>query len=312
MIRALAIIACGFCALPANALDLTLPTNARQTVERVSALDTYQAPTGAFEGGEVPSLKVEGRIDRRVWRVDGKALTSLQIIDPLQDQLEAADFTTVFHCGANTCGGFDFRFAVEVMPTPNMFVDVRDYRFLTAVKGPQDSPDEVITLMVSQSGTSGYIQIIQAVARDALRRTPAGSEDGATRTEPTVRGDLASQLSDFGHVVLPDLKFETGSSELSAGDYPSLAALSQFLAANQGLKIALVGHTDSEGDLDVNIALSKRRAESVMDRLIGDFSIPAAQLQAEGMGYLAPIASNLTPDGRELNRRVEAIVISTE
>ena len=310
MIRALAIIVCGACAPPAKALDLTLPPNARQTVERVSALDTYQAPVGVYEGGKVPSLEVEGRIDRRVWRIDGKTLTSLQIMDPLQDQLEAANFTTVFRCDAKTCGGFDFRFAVEVMPTPNMFVDVRDYRFLTVVNGTLENPEEVITLMVSQSGTSGYIQVIQAVARSALRRTPTGSDDLARRAEPPAQGDLATQLTDFGHVVLPDLKFETGSSQLSAGDYPSLAALAQFLAENEGLKIALVGHTDSEGDLGVNIALSKQRAESVMDRLIRDFAIPAAQLDAEGMGYLAPIASNLTPDGRELNRRVEAILIS--
>ena len=45
---------------------------------------------------------------------------------------------------------------------------------------------------------------------------------------------------------------------------------------------------------------------------MSDYGVPRRQLEAEGMGYLAPIASNLTEDGREANRRVEVIVTSTD
>ena len=109
-----------------------------------------------------------------------------------------------------------------------------------------------------------------------------------------------------------DLKFETGSSELSEGTYASLAALAQFMADNPGIKIALVGHTDSQGDLNGNIVLSRHRATSVMERLAEVYQAPQSRMRAEGMGFLAPVASNLTPEGREQNRRVEVILLSAE
>ena len=74
-------------------------------------------------------------------------------------------------------------------------------------------------------------------------------------------------------------------------------------------RVALVGHTDAQGSLDANIALSKRRAQAVADRLVAGHGVARAQLQAEGMGWLAPVATNLTPEGREANRRVEAVVL---
>ena len=76
--------------------------------------------------------------------------------------------------------------------------------------------------------------------------------------------------------------------------------------------VARVGHTDSAGGLDGNIALSKQRAGSVLERLVSDYGVSRLQLEAEGMGYLAPVATNLTEDGRNANRRVEVIITSTQ
>ena len=88
--------------------------------------------------------------------------------------------------------------------------------------------------------------------------------------------------------------------------------LAAFIQARPGLKLALVGHTDSTGGLDGNIAVSRKRAEAVRDRLIADYGVPSTNVQAQGMGYLAPIANNLTAAGREANRRVEVIVLGQE
>jgi outer membrane protein OmpA-like peptidoglycan-associated protein len=61
------------------------------------------------------------------------------------------------------------------------------------------------------------------------------------------------------------------------------------------------------GGYDYNMSLSKRRAKAVQDALIGDYGIPAAHLSSDGVGYLAPIATNLSDSGRALNRRVELV-----
>ena len=104
--------------------------------------------------------------------------------------------------------------------------------------------------------------------------------------------------------------FDTGSDALDPGRYESLARLAAFLGEHPAMVVALVGHTDSIGGLEQNISLSKRRAESVKARLTGTYGIAPERVQAEGMGYLAPVASNLTPEGREANRRVEAVLLS--
>ncbi|MFN3845176.1 MAG: OmpA family protein, partial [Paracoccaceae bacterium] len=67
----------------------------------------------------------------------------------------------------------------------------------------------------------------------------------------------------------------------------------------------------ASGGLEGNIALSRKRAEAVRQYLIKEHGIPAKQLEAQGVGYLAPRASNQTDDGREKNRRVEVMVTST-
>ena len=85
--------------------------------------------------------------------------------------------------------------------------------------------------------------------------------------------------------------------------------MAAFLNAQPSVRVALVGHTDSVGSLSGNIALSKRRAQSVRQRLIDAHGIEAARMQAEGMGYLAPVASNLAETGRDQNRRVEVILL---
>lgn len=114
-----------------------------------------------------------------------------------------------------------------------------------------------------------------------------------------------------GAVVLQGLDFGTGAAELTDGRYAALAALAAWLAANPDKTVALVGHTDASGGLDGNIVISKRRAASVRTRLIEAYGVPGAQIEAQGVGYLAPIASNATEAGRQKNRRVEAVLTST-
>ena len=160
----IALAACGLAA-PACALELTLPSNARETVERNTPLDRYLAPTGAFQyGAGVPTLPIEGEVRRQAWRIASPGLTTLQVLVPLRTQLKAAGYDIVVDCDQSSCGGFDFRFNTEVLPAPNMRVNMRAYRFVTAIDGPADAPDSVITLMVSTTATAAFVQIIEAGA----------------------------------------------------------------------------------------------------------------------------------------------------
>jgi len=76
------------------------------------------------------------------------------------------------------------------------------------------------------------------------------------------------------------------------------------------MRIALVGHTDTVGALDSNIALSQARAEAVRTRLVEEHGVAPERIEAHGIGFLAPRASNRSEAGRDSNRRVEAVVIA--
>lgn len=303
-------------AAPVQALQLALPSNARETVERNSTLDRYLAPIAPFQyGAGVPTLDIEGEVRRQAWRIASPGLTTLQVLIPLRKQLKAAGFDIVLDCDQSSCGGFDFRFNVEVLPAPNMRVNMRAYRFVTAVNGPLDDPESVMTLMVSTTATAAYVQIIAAGALDPEEDAVAtGAETPPPQAGPVVVPETADgfdqQLGAAGHIVLDGLDFDTVTSALGAGPFESLQRLAGFLLAQPDVTIAVVGHTDSVGSQDVNISLSRERARAVRQRLIDAYNVNPEQLQAEGMGYLAPRASNLSAEGRELNRRVEAVLLS--
>lgn len=297
--------------LSASIPELVLAPAARQTTERISELDSYALPVGPFDGAKVPATEIEGRVERRVWRIDGASSTTLQLLDPLRTQLTEAGFDIVFQCKDTRCGGFDFRFGIEVIPAPDMHVDLRDFRFLAATSGA----DEAVGLLVSRGGAAAYVQIITV---SPPQPAPGGAahpdvRPAASATVPEeslqASGSIARALLDHGHVVLSDLAFDTGAARLDDRPYASLDELAAFLRVHPEHRLALVGHTDNVGPLDQNVALSRERAASVRARLLERHGIAPERVEAEGMGYLAPIASNLTPEGRETNRRVEAILI---
>ncbi len=286
-------------AAQAAAQNLKLPASARQISERISELDSYELPTGVFSDGAVPARMIEGRVERTTWRLQAGSSTTLQILAPLRAQLEAQGYQIEFECEASQCGGFDFRFGTEVVPTPDMYVAIHDYRFLSA-----SHDGEVLSLLVSRNPPDGYVQMI--------RVTPVGDRPAAPLViEDTIEtpGGLVNDLVQDGHVILDDLHFRTGEVALGEGPFASLDMIATYLADNPGTRLALVGHTDDTGALQANISVSKGRADAVRQRLVDAHGVDAARVEAHGAGYLAPITSNATPEGRDINRRVEAVLL---
>lgn len=302
--------------LAGQALDLSLPGNAVLSREVVRAAGSYRLPIAPYAEGRVPSLEVEGRVVQQAWRLGAQSITTLQMLEPLRSQILDAGYEILLDCSGQDCGGFDFRFGTFVLPAPDVFVDLFDYRFLAARGQVESGEPAYISLIVSRAGTAGYLQIIRVAPQDAapLRVAPGQVPSGlpGSPSLPGLPGAVAQSLLMSGHAVLGDLSFESGSSDLGAGPFASLTALAALLNADPALRVALVGHTDTVGTLEGNIALSRRRAESVRERLVTAHGVARAQLDAEGMGYLSPVAPNLEQAGREANRRVEAVLLNSE
>ena len=295
----------------AAAVTLDMPSNATLAAEDVAGLDSYAMPTGPWTPEGLPILTGTGEVRQQAWRIDASGLTTLQLMQPLTNQLAEAGFEVLFTCTDDECGGFDFRFATLVLPAPAMHVDLGDYRFV-ATQRVGDGATELLSILASRSSSAGFVQVIRVGASESGPVATADAPAARAISTPTITGDLAQTLETVGYFVLSDLAFQTGSAQLGDATFETLDNLAEYLVANPQRTVALVGHTDAVGSLEGNIALSKRRAGSVLERLVTNYDIPRRQLEAEGMGYLSPVATNLTEEGREANRRVEVIVTSTE
>jgi len=105
-------------------------------------------------------------------------------------------------------------------------------------------------------------------------------------------------------IVLENIFFEFNKTNLLPQSYPELDKVGGFITANQIKEIEIGGHTDSEGSESYNQKLSEGRAQSVVNYLISK-GIPAPVLKSRGYGESKPIDTNLTDEGRAVNRRVE-------
>lgn len=306
--RAAALLLLLLLARPAGALTLDLPAGATRTFADTEALGSHRLATGPWAEGTLPARTLEGAVTREAFAVEAADRTTLALLAPLREQLAEQGYETLLDCAAEACGGFDFRAAVEVLPPPAMFVDLADFRYLSAVRD-----GEGLSLLVSRSDGRGFLQVVRVTPAEPAP-APEGTEI-AIGTPPVeappapAEPDFGLRLETEGRVVLEGLAFATGSAELAPGAEAALEPLAAYLLARPDRRLALVGHTDAQGPLEANIAISRRRAEAVAERLVQAFGVPRAQLRAEGMGWLAPLATNLTPEGREANRRVEAVVL---
>lgn len=313
--RLAAAVVVAFVAQAAPAQEITLPEGAELALELVEPNSRYAMPIGAWdEAGGVLTQDVEGQVTQQAWRIGGTGLSSFEILQSLRDQLTRDGYDILFECEDQACGGFDFRYGTEVIGEPDMHVDLRDFHFVAAARqGPET---DAVSLFVSRSASAAFVQVIAVgdaeVAPVALEPTASTKAEPGAALPTAVLDDIGEAMETVGRFVMVDLDFATGSSELGPGDYASLAQLAAYLAEHPEKRVALVGHTDAEGSLAGNISLSKRRAASIADRLAEKYGVNRGQLEAEGIGYLAPIASNQTDEGRTLNRRVEAILVSTE
>ena len=119
--------------------------------------------------------------------------------------------------------------------------------------------------------------------------------------------EMSKAIASTGRIALYGILFDTGKADIKPESKTALEEIAKLLKTEAGLKLRVVGHTDNQGGLDSNIALSKRRAEAVNAALANQHGIAAARLSAFGVADLAPVASNADEAGRAKNRRVELV-----
>ncbi|WP_418647101.1 OmpA family protein [Thauera butanivorans] len=175
-------------------------------------------------------------------------------------------------------------------------------------------------LLVQACATTGTADAPAAPADDpihlhALVRQTAPAPDWpalrqamneATRSTPGITIGTADAQGFRIEIPVSD-GFTSGSTAIRPPLAAALDAIAPLLAAEPGVAVKVVGHTDSQGSEMVNLRLSIERAEAVAAHL-AERGIAFERLSADGRGEADPLTSNATEEGRARNRRVELLL----
>ena len=134
-------------------------------------------------------------------------------------------------------------------------------------------------------------------------------QEAALRAELEGTGVSVTRMGDNITLNMPgNITFATNSSNLNAGFYDVLGSVTKVLEEFDQTVVEVAGHTDSTGSEEYNQGLSERRADSVAAYL-GANGVDRQRMLTIGLGESRPVADNETPQGRQLNRRVEITMV---
>jgi OOP family OmpA-OmpF porin len=116
----------------------------------------------------------------------------------------------------------------------------------------------------------------------------------------------AEQVNKTGRVSVYGINFDTGKATIRPDSEPVLTEVAKMLQANASWAMLVAGHTDNVGAKEMNLTLSRQRAESVIAWLAGR-GVDKGRLAPAGFGDARPVAENKDDEGRQKNRRVDLI-----
>lgn len=109
-------------------------------------------------------------------------------------------------------------------------------------------------------------------------------------------------------IRLKAMRFPIGSAIIMPENFSLLTKVQEAIQLFNRPSVVVEGHTDSTGEEEKNLALSNERAKAVRDYLVANKTIPADKIYHKGYGSARPLASNATPEGRAINRRIDVVI----
>ena len=241
------------------------------------------------DGMQFVGKTLEGRLTRIVYTNPADRST-LEIYRNYRQALEKAGAEIVWSCEDATCGPAYTRSA---------------WNQFNGLFAAADGEPRYLAATLTQGDTQAWVAVMVGKRRTQVDVVEITAMDtGLVAVDPKV---LAQSLADTGSARIYGIHFDVDKADIQPKSKPALDAIAALLKAQPALSIFVVGHTDATGTLAHNMALSAARAKSVVAALTGQYGIAAARLDPHGVGPLAPVATNATDAGRQLNRRVELV-----
>jgi OmpA-OmpF porin, OOP family len=256
------------------------------------------------------SQNLEGKVTRILY-VSPEERSTLEVLRNYQQSLTKAGFEILFTCAQTQCGD---RLHMVLYPLERRLKNSgqiseyalefpKDQRYLAA-KASRPEGDLYVSLYVAICGINNFKETFNhpVTLMETVETKPMETGKVTVTAEA-----LAKDLQAAGHVAVYGIFFDTDKADIKAESESTLKEMARLLHTNPGLKVYIVGHTDTQGALGYNIELSQRRADALSQALVQRFGIDPKRLATKGVGPLAPVASNDQEAGRAKNRRVELV-----
>ena len=234
------------------------------------------------EDRTVKTEKLEGKVTRIDYR-DQDNRSSLERMRNYELALKKGGFEIIYNCNKEECG-------------PEIQIDTIGFY----------PPERYLTAFLKRKEGNVWIGVFVAAGPWTKIRIVEEKpmETGMVKVTADI---LKKNILKDGHMAVYGIYFDTGKSDIKPESSEMIKEIATLLQKNPSLQIYIVGHTDNAGKLKDNIELSNKRAVAVVKELITRYKIDASRLEAGGVGPLAPVATNDTKEGKELNRRVEIV-----
>ena len=290
------------------------------------ATDFSAEPVGRFPGkqvefvsGNMQTVEIDGE---KAIEVSGSSRLKLPLpgVLPAGFTLEfmvhspAPNFiTSVFFSPLNTAVARYPNDYVQIYNRPGIYRQGREVSNLLMPGLPDRwvpvklQVDDSYAILYVNSERAAQVPTVNFARSNAIEIRAEGNQRLKTYLKDFVVAVGVNRLYDTlvktGAFTTRGILFDVNSDRIRPESTPALTEILTTLTEHADLRLVIEGHTDSSGDDAQNLALSERRAGSVVAYLTQQ-GIAAARLSAEGKGETTPTADNATVEGRQQNRRV--------
>ncbi|MES2594109.1 MAG: OmpA family protein [Verrucomicrobiota bacterium] len=291
--------------------------------EMTLALEKIEFDYSTTKYKDTKTQKVEGERTTLYYKLPGDVST-LEAVRQYQEDLKPAGFETLFTAANDELDDGYNRFVTQIFPNALKTEQLQylhefnhDEQRYAALKGKnKQGADVYVTLyafiLKDEAGT-GYEKLVEnhglkkgiTVVRVDVLETKAME----TRMTVVKSAEIEDTISKTGRIAIYGVYFDTDKADIKPESSDSLAEMAKAILAGGGKKFLIVGHTDNQGSLEHNQALSQKRAAAVTSALTGKYDVPAASVIPVGVGMAAPVAPNTDDAGRSKNRRVEIVAM---
>jgi NitT/TauT family transport system substrate-binding protein len=289
---------------------------AQQKVDAAVAWDPDMSDAVARRPGskKIYDTRVANRLIADILVVSDRfaARAPQTLVSFIEGWLEGVEFIKAQPTRAHTLIGTikDFNIPEDLAKTMLDGVRLTDYADNVAFFGTPEAPADYANVFKMAQEMYRELRMIKRVTE------PESSMDrrylSALRGKfSAVSGEAPIEYREPARGATPiatqrrSIYFETNSARMGLDSRAVVDEIGDFMRAYENTVVDIEGNTDSTGSRELNLALSKQRADAVKTYLVEKYGFPPSRMRTKGNGPDSPVETNATPEGREKNRRTD-------